>query len=103
MSEAEFQEIMNQMPEEYSQNPNKYQNYWFKGDWSFEIPVTVDNSLTETLEINETNEEGIGLAPLPERLMKSPLLLCIKKVLTATVSWLLWMLTQYAAVQPLFL
>lgn len=64
MSEAEFQEIMNQMPEEYSQNPNKYQNYWFKGDWSFEIPVTVDNSLTETLEINETNEEGIGLASI---------------------------------------
>lgn len=64
MSEAEFQEIMNQMPEEYSQHPNKYQNYWFKGDWSFEIPVTVDSSLTEALEINETNEKGIGLATI---------------------------------------
>lgn len=64
MSDTEFQEIMSQMPEEYSQHPNEHQNYWFKGNWSFEIPVTVDSSLTEILEINETNEEGIGLASI---------------------------------------
>lgn len=35
--------------------------YTFKGNWNFEIPVTIDASQTVTLEINETNENGIGL------------------------------------------
>ena len=35
--------------------------YVFKGDWSFDIPVTVDDSQTEVLELNETNDAGIGL------------------------------------------
>ena len=35
--------------------------YVFKGDWNFDIPVTVDDSQTEVLELNETNEAGIGL------------------------------------------
>lgn len=35
--------------------------YTFEGGWSFEIPVTIDTTQTETLEINETNENGIGL------------------------------------------
>lgn len=35
--------------------------YVFKGDWSFDIPVTVDDSQTEVLNLNETNESGIGL------------------------------------------
>lgn len=68
MSDTEFQEVMSQIPEEYSQEPNKYINYWFEGDWSFDIPVTVDNSLTETLEFHETNENGIGL----ESVIKTP-------------------------------
>ena len=35
--------------------------YVFKGDWNFDIPVTVDDSQTEVVEINETNDAGIGL------------------------------------------
>jgi len=31
------------------------------GDWSFDIPVTVDDSQTEVLELNDTNDAGIGL------------------------------------------
>ena len=35
--------------------------YKYEGDWSFDIPVTVDDSQTEVLELNDTNDEGIGL------------------------------------------
>ena len=39
----------------------KVPQYIFEGNWDFEIPVTVDTSRTVTLDINETNENGIGL------------------------------------------
>ena len=35
--------------------------YKYEGDWSFDIPVTVDDSRTEVLELNDTNDAGIGL------------------------------------------
>ena len=35
--------------------------YKYEGDWNFDIPVTVDDSQTEVLELNDTNEAGIGL------------------------------------------
>jgi hypothetical protein len=38
----------------------KTKNY--KGDWSFSFDVTLDTSNTQTVEVNETNEEGLGIA-----------------------------------------
>ena len=35
--------------------------YKYEGVWSFDIPVTVDDSQTEVMELNDTNDEGIGL------------------------------------------
>ncbi len=35
--------------------------YKYEGDWSFDIPVAVDDSQTEVLELNDTNDAGIGL------------------------------------------
>lgn len=35
--------------------------YKYEGDWSFDIPVTVDDSQTEVMELNDTNDAGIGL------------------------------------------
>ena len=35
--------------------------YKYEGDWNFDIPVTVDDSQTEVLELNDTNDAGIGL------------------------------------------
>ena len=35
--------------------------YKYEGDWDFDIPVTVDDSQTEVLELNDTNDAGIGL------------------------------------------
>lgn len=50
-----------QTEEAYDPNDPDAGYYKFEGDWSFDIPVTVDDSQTEVQEINETNEEGIGL------------------------------------------
>lgn len=61
MSDEEWRDIMNQQPAEYSEHPNKYENYWYDGLWSYDIPVTIDDSQTITMDINETNEAGIGL------------------------------------------
>lgn len=47
--------------EAYDPNDPDAGYYKFEGDWSFDIPVTVDDSQTEVQEINETNEAGIGL------------------------------------------
>ncbi|MDC7286225.1 DUF4179 domain-containing protein [Blautia schinkii] len=61
MTDEEWREVMNQMPEEYSKHPNEHEHYWFNGPWNFEIPIHVDTSQTVVQEINETNENGIGL------------------------------------------
>lgn len=61
MSEEEWREVMSQEPQEYQEFPNKYEQFWYEGDWEFDIPVTIDDSQTEVMEINETNENGIGL------------------------------------------
>ena len=35
--------------------------YTYEGDWSFDIPVTLDDSQTEVMELNDINDAGIGL------------------------------------------
>ena len=40
----------------------------YEGNWSYEIPVHIDNTQTTVIEINETNENGIGL----ESVIKTP-------------------------------
>lgn len=40
----------------------------YDGDWSFEIPVELDRSKTIIMDINETNEAGIGL----QKVVKTP-------------------------------
>ena len=61
MTDEEVHEVMQQMPEEYSKHPNEHEHYWFDGPWSFEIPIHIDTTQTVVQEINETNENGIGL------------------------------------------
>ena len=62
MSDEEFQAVMAQMPEEYLDRPNKYENYWYDGSWDFSLDLTVDKSRTQVIEVNELNEKGVGLA-----------------------------------------
>ncbi len=55
-------EIRGMQPDEASDPNDPDAGYYkFEGDWSFDIPITVDDSQTEVQEINETNEAGIGL------------------------------------------
>lgn len=61
MTPEEQMELIKKMPEEYQQHPNTHENFWYDGSWDFEIPVTVDASQTETTELNDVNEGGIGL------------------------------------------
>ena len=61
MSEEEWHKVMSQEPQEYLEYPNEHMNFWYEGAWEFDIPVTLDDSETEVMEINETNENGIGL------------------------------------------
>ena len=56
------QAVMAQMPEEYLDRPNKYENYWYDGSWDFSLDLTVDKSRTQVIEVNELNEKGVGLA-----------------------------------------
>lgn len=78
MSEEEFNEVMNKQPADTFGYPNKYENYWYDGNWSFDIPVTIDNTQTITQEINETNEAGIGL----KSVIKTPYELTVNELYT---------------------
>lgn len=51
---ADYQEV-------YEEGVEDSGYYKYEGDWSFDIPVTVDDSQTEVLELNDTNDAGIGL------------------------------------------
>ncbi len=76
MSDKEWREVMNQVPEEYRTHPNKHENFWYEGGWEFEIPITIDDSQTEILEINETNDKGVGL----KSIMKTPYEITIEEL-----------------------
>lgn len=42
-------------------HPNKYENWWVDGPWEFTFDVTKDDSQTIVKEINDVDENGIGL------------------------------------------
>lgn len=48
--------------------PNKYENWWFEGNWDFEIPVKKNHEDVVVKEINITDEHGLGVASV----MKTP-------------------------------
>ena len=62
MSDEQWKEVMNQMPEEYLEFPNSYENYWYDGPWDFSLDLTVDSSRTQTIQIDEIGEHGAGLS-----------------------------------------
>lgn len=41
--------------------PNQYENWWVDGPWEFTFDVTKDDSQTVVKEINDVDENGIGL------------------------------------------
>lgn len=63
MPDEEYQKYLDEhRPADYDDFPNQYLNYWFDGSWDYEIAVRIDDSKTQVLEINGTNEKGIGIA-----------------------------------------
>lgn len=61
MTDEEWEAYMKSLPREYYQYPNKYENWWQEGDWSFELTITQKDSVSRVIEVNRTNEAGIGV------------------------------------------
>lgn len=61
LPKEEREAIQAQRPKEYSEYPNPYKQVWADGPWEFDIPVEIDEREVEIIEVNETNELGVGL------------------------------------------
>ncbi len=59
MSDEEWEQYMTQYENEH---PDLYdgQSVSYKGTWDFELDITMDNSMTQVVELNDYNELGIG-------------------------------------------
>jgi len=53
---------------DWGQFPNKHENCWYDGPWTYEIQVEKEDSKTQVVEIEERNEDGIGIS----RVEKTP-------------------------------
>lgn len=63
MSDEEWEKFMNEsFPADYYDFPSKYTDYWYDGNWDYEIALSIDNSRTQVVEINTINEDGVGIA-----------------------------------------
>ena len=59
-----FVKMQNAYDERYPDTmemPNQYENWWVDGPWEFTFDVTKDDSQTVVKEINDVDENGIGL------------------------------------------
>ncbi len=59
MSDEEWEQYMTQYVNEH---PDLYDNQSvsYKGTWDFDLDITMDNSMTQVVELNDYNELGIG-------------------------------------------
>jgi len=61
MTDEEWEAYMNSLPREYYQYPNKYEHWWQEGSWSYDLTITQKDKASRVIEVNQTNEAGIGL------------------------------------------
>ncbi len=61
MNDEEWQAYMKTLPQEWYDYPNRYQNWWQEGDWSYELTITKKDSASHVIEVNKTNSAGIGI------------------------------------------
>ncbi|MDE5700181.1 MAG: DUF4179 domain-containing protein [Lachnospiraceae bacterium] len=61
MTDEEWETYMKGLPQEWYDYPNKYQNWWQEGRWSFDLTITQKDSASRVIEVNQTNEAGIGI------------------------------------------
>lgn len=61
MTDEEMTDYMNSMPKEWNAFPSPYKHWYCEGNWIFEIPVTQSEDAGRLIELNEVNEDGIGI------------------------------------------
>lgn len=62
MTDEEWQAYMNSLPpQEWDAYPNKYENWWQEGNWSYDLTITKKDSASRVIEINQINDQGIGI------------------------------------------
>lgn len=61
MSEEEAFDYINSWPAEWTEFPNKYENWFAEGSWKYALTVEQSTANVKTIAINEVNEEGIGM------------------------------------------
>lgn len=70
MSDDEWKAVMNESlnQDDWNEFPNRHENWWMDGSWKFTLDIAVDKSRIQTAEVNEMNEDGIGV----ESVVKTP-------------------------------
>lgn len=59
-----FNEMWNQYTKRFpeaNEHPNQYENWWVEGPWEFSFQVNKNNEGTVVKEINDVDENGLGL------------------------------------------
>ena len=62
MSDEDWRAFMNEItPADRNQFPNKYENWWFDGPFSFRLHIEVDKEGEQVVTVDEMNDTGAGL------------------------------------------
>lgn len=61
MTDEEWEAYMKSLPREYYQYPNRYEHWWQEGNWVYDLTITQKDKASRVIEVNQTNEAGIGL------------------------------------------
>lgn len=64
MSDDEWESYMNSLPQDYYAFPNNYEHWYQKGSWSYKLTITPKDSDSRIIEVNQTNDAGIGIKSL---------------------------------------
>lgn len=62
MSDEEWSAFMDEItPPDRNQFPNKYENWWFDGPFTFHLQIEMDNDGVQVVTVDEMNDTGAGL------------------------------------------
>lgn len=62
MSDEEWRAFMDEItPPDRNRFPNKYENWWFDGPFTFALHIEMDNDNTQVVTVDEINDTGAGL------------------------------------------
>lgn len=62
MSDEEWRAFMNEItPPDRNQFPNKYENWWFDGPFTFRLHIEMDHDSAQVITVDEMNDTGAGL------------------------------------------